>query len=158
MSSEIKTDEEAPASSKPRSPIRRILALVAYTSAGLALVLFCVNLFGFNQFLYLNVSGDDWIVGASCGVLHAAITPHADMTVHEGAAYDPYDVSELQSDLIVAGPVHLFVERRLDPLQPFRFDAFENDDYAGFELPMLLFALVLGTCGRLCSRKFAKPT
>ena len=126
------------------SRIRRRLAYLAFSCALAAVLLFVVNTLGHNLFLYVNVGGYDAIIAASCGVLHTATTPHTDMTVD---ANTPYAIPEIQTDLLVMGPVHLFAEHRLDPMQPLRFDAFASDEYNGFELPMILLGLAYAALG-----------
>ncbi len=79
-----------------------------------------------------------------------------DQLISGSGQFDPYAMSGIQTDLIVAGPVHLFSERRLDRLQPLRFDASNNNGYMAIELPMILLALIPATFGCLLMRHARK--
>ena len=98
-----------------------------------------LNLLGHNLFLYLGGESRKLVVAASHGLCHLASTSEA-TDVPAGSDFMP-EYSELHSEILKLGPIEIFSEERIDPMQWLRFRVSpksETFDYSAIEFPWLL--------------------
>ncbi|MDF1816827.1 MAG: hypothetical protein P1V20_31785 [Verrucomicrobiales bacterium] len=129
--------------------IRRRLAFVLF---GLVFLAFFINVLGWNIFTYFNCGEKELILAASVGVSHNA---WAESLANEEPGDDlPFDIP---TTIVEAGPLHIFLERRVEPMSPFSFRLIKPDrflDYRGFEFPwLLLLAVPIGILTALGKEK-----
>lgn len=117
--------------------IRLLLTLMA-----LMLLPIIGNLIGWNAYAYLKIGSRDLIWGASHGVSHVAIAKHDHPDPELFMGMDM--LADIQKDILISDTLHVFLERRMDPMRPLRFEIIRptiHSDYRGLDFPWLLFPL-----------------
>ena len=119
---------------------RRLITLLLVVAI---LLPFLANLVGWSLFLYVNLGEKDAILGASLGLLHAAIGETYTPSV--GLGYGVEFLDDWTITLVEIGGLELFLEARGEPITPFVIRFFTPDPtsyYLGFDLPWLLLLVV----------------
>ena len=101
-----------------------------------------LNVVGYNLFLYLGGDSRKVVIAASQGLCHLASTSETE-DVSDYSDYLP-EFSEIYIKILNVGPLEIFAEKRLDPMQCFGFSfrpRSETFDYSAFEFPWILLPL-----------------
>ncbi|CAM3160209.1 hypothetical protein [Rariglobus hedericola] len=101
-----------------------------------------LNLAGYNVFLYIGSDSRKVVIAASQGLCHLATTSET-KDVSAFSDYPP-EFSEIYMEILKIGPVELFSEKRMDPMQWFQFGIRPKSatfDYSAVEFPWGLLPL-----------------
>ena len=101
-----------------------------------------LNVVGYNLYLYLGSESRKTVIAASQGLCHLASTSET----KDASAYSDYfpEFSEIYIKILNVGPIELFAEKRMDPMQWFGFGISpksETFDYSAVEFPWILLPL-----------------
>ena len=104
------------------------------------LIPFIINVLGWNLYTYINYGEKDLILASAQGTSHNAWAEHY---VEE---LDAIPLPEnLTKTILNVGFLNVYLEQRVEPMNPFRFNSIEGDeffDYQGIEFPWLLYLLI----------------
>jgi len=128
-----------------KKPSKRSFAL-----AGLLIIPYLINLFGWNLYTYTHIGEDDLIIGISQGLSHNAISEHlidGDSATALFPAMEELqkELEEMTREFISTDRFKLFAEKRMDPMQFKALNIIESDehtDYAGFEFSWILVSVI----------------